>query len=556
MKWSNLGIKTKLIIGFGVLLLLNTLFTLWSMSSMSKMSGYFQKYGFMSHVGQSMVERHVDHLNWVKGLSFYMQGNQKELKIELDHTKCKLGNWYFGEGRKEAEDKIPATREFLSAIETPHHRLHESAAKIQKALEKGNKKEAEEIYNSETLSSLNVVGENLKKITDLANKEEVNFEKKVLELNQTSRNIGIILAVVILGIGVFAVFLIYTSINKDVGGEPRIIAELAQRIAEGDLTVTGNSEGREATGILAAMNRMCLNLRQMFGEVSQGVQTLATSSETLSTISQQMSLGAEQASARAGNVSAAAEEMSTNMSSVAAASEQASTNIGTVAGGTEEMTATISEVAGSTEKARGITDNAVRQADKIKRVVEEMSKATRDIGKINETITAISVQTNLLALNATIEAARAGAAGKGFAVVANEIKELASQAAEATEDIRSKIGAIQGTTSTAGEDIGKIIQVIQEVNEVVTAISAAIEEQAVVTKDIAANVAQAAQGVQEVNVNVAGTSTVAQSIAQDIAEVNQSAGEIASSSSQVQLNATDLASLSEQLKELVGRFKI
>jgi methyl-accepting chemotaxis protein len=556
MRWSSLGIKAKLIVGFGILLLLNTLFTFWSIGSMSKMSDYFHKYAFMTHVGQAMVERHVDHLNWVKGLSIYMQGDQKDLKIELDHTKCKFGVWYFGEGRKEAENKIPGVREILSSLEEPHHLLHESASKIQNALEQQNKKEAQDIYNKQTLASLNTVGAGLKKLTELAGKEEAGFEQRAIDLNQSTRNVGIFLAVFVLLIGIGFVFLIYLSINRDVGGEPKQIAALAERIASGDLTIANDSDGKNATGILAAMNQMCKNLRQIFTEISQGVQTLSSSSSDLSTISHQMNQEAEQSSTRANNVSASAEEMSTNMASVAAASEEASTNINTVAGGMEEMTATIGEIAGSTEKARGITGNAVTQAEKIKKVVSEMGVATQDIGKINETITAISVQTNLLALNATIEAARAGAAGKGFAIVANEIKELANQAAEATEDIRTKIDAIRGTAGTAASDIGSITQIIQDINNVVTTIAAAIEEQAVVTKDIAANVAQAAQGVQDANQNVAGTSVVSQSIAQDISEVNRSAGEISSSSSQVQLNAEELTKLAAQLKEFVARFKI
>ena len=171
-------------------------------------------------------------------------------------------------------------------------------------------------------------------------------------------------------------------------------------------------------------------------------------------------------------------------------------------------------------------------------------------------ITAISAQTNLLALNATIEAARAGAAGKGFAVVANEIKELAQQTATATEDIKNKIGGIQGFTTMAVSDIEKISQTIKEVNEIVTTIAAAIEEQTVVTKDIAGNIAQAAMGIQEVNSNVAQTSTVAGSIAQDIADVNQAAGEMSSSSSQVKISAAELSKVAEQIQAFMAKFKV
>jgi methyl-accepting chemotaxis protein len=85
-----------------------------------------------------------------------------------------------------------------------------------------------------------------------------------------------------------------------------------------------------------------------------------------------------------------------------------------------------------------------------------LGESSQQIGKVIEVITSIAEQTNLLALNATIEAARAGEAGKGFAVVAGEVKELAKETAKATEEIGSRIAAIQSDTSDAVGAIGEI----------------------------------------------------------------------------------------------------
>jgi methyl-accepting chemotaxis protein len=121
--------------------------------------------------------------------------------------------------------------------------------------------------------------------------------------------------------------------------------------------------------------------------------------------------------------------------------------------------------------------------------INQLGEAANTIGKVIETNTDISEQVNLLALNTTIEAARAGEAGKGFAVVANEIKELAKQTANATQEIKEKIGGIQGTTSTTVRQITEITQVITIVNDVVTNIATAVEEQSAATLEIADNVA-------------------------------------------------------------------
>ena len=355
------------------------------------------------------------------------------------------------------------------------------------------------------------------------------------------------LLIIILG------FVLSRSIVRPLGNG----VEFARAVADGDLTRRMDIARNDEIGELAeALNHASGNLRAMFKQVHEGVQTLSSSSTELSAISRQMSRGAESTSARANGVAAASERTNTNMGGVSAAMEQTSTNLATVAAASEEMTATIFEIAKNAEKARNITSGAVESARQVSETMGTLSVAAREIGKVTEAISAISSQTNLLALNATIEAARAGTAGKGFAVVANEIKELARQTASATEDIKSRIEGIQGSAGAAVGDIGSVADVIRQVNEIVTGIAAAIEEQTVATRDIASSVAQASQGVEDANRNIAEASQAVGSMAQDVTEVNQASGEIAGSSAQVLVSAEDLAKLSGQLRVLVERFKI
>lgn len=336
--------------------------------------------------------------------------------------------------------------------------------------------------------------------------------------------------------------------------------QLLGRISQGDITETVPAElctrEDEAGALARALQNMSESFRKLLRDVSDGVRTLAASSTELSAVSNRSASGVKATSERAGTVAAAAEEMSANAVSVAAGMEEATNSLTTVAAATEEMTSTIGEIATNSERARTITTEASQQAARVTSLMTTLTQAADEIGKVTETITNISDQTKLLALNATIEAARAGAAGKGFAVVAHEIKELARQTAEATEDIKEKVEAIQSSTRGTMSDLERISQVIEQVREIVNTIASSIEEQSTVTKDIARNVSGAAEGVKEANERVGQISTVSQAVAKDIAAVNAAAGDISTGSEQVLTSSSELARVAENLKLTVGRFKV
>jgi len=339
-----------------------------------------------------------------------------------------------------------------------------------------------------------------------------------------------------------------------------VVTALAKAIADGDLqgTIPEKLRGRkdEVGQLATAMQTMGDSLRTLLGGISGGIHTLATSATELKVVSHRTASMTETMSDKASTVAAAAEEASANTMSIAAGMEQSSSSLSSVASATEEMSATVGDISSNTAKARAISEQATGQAQTISEQMQKLGQAAQEIGHVTETITNISAQTNLLALNATIEAARAGSAGKGFAVVANEIKELAKQTAEATEDIKAKIAGIQNSTGTAISDIGQIATVIKDVGMIVSSIAAAIEEQATVTRDVAGNIAQASAGVRDANERVSQTAEVSQSIARDIAGVNLAVTDIRQGGEHVQASADELSKLAEQLGAQVAQFRV
>ena len=202
-----------------------------------------------------------------------------------------------------------------------------------------------------------------------------------------------------------------------------------------------------------------------------------------------------------------ADQSSALVNAVASAAEETSVNVQTVSAGTEQLSSSIAEISRQVVSSAEIARKAVDEAGATDTTMQGLADNASRISVVVDLIQVIASQTNLLALNATIEAARAGEAGRGFAVVASEVKNLASQTAKATEEIRAQIASMQDVTTSAVGAIRKIGETIAEINDVTTAIAAAVEQQGAATREIARNIQHAAGGTSEVSSNIVGVSS-------------------------------------------------
>ncbi|EWY39747.1 methyl-accepting chemotaxis protein [Skermanella stibiiresistens SB22] len=224
-----------------------------------------------------------------------------------------------------------------------------------------------------------------------------------------------------------------------------------------------------------------------------------------------------------GEIDGAIDQSSNEAGAASKAADETSANVQMVAASAEELVASIGEISQSMVKSRSATDDAFGRVVSAGHSTEKLSNAAQAMNGIVGLIQSIAGQINLLALNATIEAARAGEAGKGFAVVASEVKNLANQAARATEQISKEIDGVQTTSDEVVTALGAIREAIGTVREYVTVTATAVEQQSSVTQSISATMQSASAAVSTVSASVREISSAVHEAAVAVGKTKEAA---------------------------------
>jgi methyl-accepting chemotaxis protein len=538
---GNLKIGVRLGGAFAVIIVIMLIVGGVAVSRLSKLDDEITKLVSDKYPKVIMVEDIKNHLSVIaqsiRNMILVDNGEDMRKEAERIAGAREAANKIYGELEKAVRSDEGKAK--LKAVLDARADYAKEYLNVIKLIESGEKNKASKELLTTVRKVQTVYYEALDKLLEYQAKEVEQIGREADHLATRSKILifTLLLAALILA-GVLA-SLIVRSITRPVA----VLVDANERLANGDLTVSIISAGRDEIGQLAdSSRRMVENLKTLIHRVADTSGEIASAANQLRSTAEQIATGAEEVAAQTSTVATASEEMAATSSdiarncSMAVESSRESSNSATRGGAVVQDT-----IAGMVKIAERVKHSA--------QTVESLGARSEQIGQIIGTIEDIADQTNLLALNAAIEAARAGEQGRGFAVVADEVRALAERTSRATREIGEMIKGIQTETRAAvrvmeegvaevekgaqssqqsGEALDMILQQIGEVTMQINQIATAAEEQTATTSEITTNVQQVTEVVHQ---------------------TARGAGETAAAAAQ-------LSSHAEMLQELVQKFRL
>jgi methyl-accepting chemotaxis protein len=514
VKWFyDLKIATKLIVSFGVVLLLTLVMGVAAMLSSSR----------VNQASSDLAE------NWMPSVRMAMElradvGEMRRWELAhlinddpagyATYEKRMVDTMATMKAHRDAYDKLissPEEKALAAEFDQGWSAFMADHDKIVKFSAGGQKDEARALSRGSSAKTLGQITESINKLVKLNIDGGDAASAAATVTYEQARMTSIILLMVNIGVGMALALWIARIVSAPL----QEAVSVATAVAGGDLTRTIAVESACETGqLMGALRDMNGNLQRLVSEVRGGTDTIATASA-------QIAAGNQDLSSRTEEQASSLEETASSM---------------------EELTSTVKQNADNARQANQLAQSAsgiaVKGGEVVGQVVGTMSsinESSRKIVDIISVIDGIAFQTNILALNAAVEAARAGEQGRGFAVVASEVRNLAHRSAAAAKDIKllisdsvEKVEAGSQLVDQAGTTMNEIVSSITRVTDIMSEITSASAEQS--------------DGIEQVNVAITQMDQVTQ---QNAALVEQAAAA-----------AESMQEQAARLSEVVGIFKL
>jgi methyl-accepting chemotaxis protein len=562
-----MSIKNKLLLGFGIILLLTTGMSLLMYNSLQSVSSNFD----------SFTERDMHLLNLSKQIRYEDLALTDTLKsIMLEPTNRDERVKYDAQVEqitKTFDEVIPLLvtergKEIFAELSNYNDQLAELEAEIitQASV---NRVKMTNIYNGDYAKVREIFSRNLNEFEQMQTQRIVSIIEENQSYVQTRSIINIAILVVSILIGIFIALFISRAITKPIAEVSNKLKELSN--SEGDLTVRLEVQSNDEIGQLSsAFNSMIETIQTLIAQVHGTTKHVTSATEELATGASESTKAANEIAMAIQDVAMGTETQLQGATESANAIEEMTVGIQRIA----EASSVVAETSiGTTEEAENgneVIKTAIQQMQTINSsvnesvtVIDSLGIRSKEISQIIDVIASIASQTNLLALNAAIEAARAAEHGKGFAVVADEVRKLAEQSATSSNQIAKLIEQIQIDTKVSiqsmdivSNDVQTGMTLVNQAGEVFIRIVDAVQKVTEQIQEISATSEQMSASSQQVAASIQETSKIAEESSMNSQNVASSSEEQLALMEEISSSAQSLNDMALELQNLVGKFKI
>ncbi|MFP4661528.1 MAG: methyl-accepting chemotaxis protein [Halanaerobiales bacterium] len=315
--------------------------------------------------------------------------------------------------------------------------------------------------------------------------------------------------------------------------------------------------------MIGELRELVVGIKFQSRELDDSADIMNSTSQEVGTLAEQVGNSVQRVSAGAEEQIAQIEETSNNVINLNSQIKNIDNNAQQISRGADNVLDSIRKGNSSVNHSIEKINNVSKETTRVSEIVNNLGDMSQQIGDIIDLIYSISNQTNMLALNAAIEAARAGQAGQGFSVVADEIRTLAEQSSEATENIANLIGNIQEGVRDAEEVMGHNEEMVAESVKAIRDTDTIFNEIEEVSAVLRNSITMVVDGLmemttesQQVEEAIKDISTISKEFALNSEEIAASSEEQIASTEEIVSAAERLKNMSEALMENVNRFEL